>query len=39
MLKTHHKVCVPIGKNLYFKEYDSEPCDFVFSEYYDYIYS
>ena len=38
MLKTHHKVCFPIGTQIYFKEYDSEPCDFVFGAFLDYVY-
>jgi hypothetical protein len=39
MIRTYHKVCIPGYKHIYFKEYDSEPCDFVFSEYLDYIYN
>jgi hypothetical protein len=38
MIKTHHKICVPVGKHIYFKEYESEPCCFVFDKYLDYIY-
>ena len=39
MLTMYHKVCIPVGTYVYFKEYDSEPCDLVFSEYLDYIYA
>lgn len=35
MRRHYHKICLPISNQIYFKELESEPSDFVFTEYYE----